>query len=597
MTPTAAAEAKQKSVDEVVAKTKELQYVPVGLVIPSKHNPRRRRNPEKDAELLESVRKDGVIQAIVVRPLTASVQTILDLEQKYKAIGVDQRAKFGPGEAVYEIVAGERRWEACVKSNRVDIPAAVRRLSDEQARYLQIVENLQREDISPLDEGRAFRALLQQGKTAQEIAETIGKGKSPRYVYARAKLCDLIPGVMDWMDAGKISAGHGDLLSRLQAEGQKNAMRWLESMEKHTSAIPGVRDLDGWIKTHVHIALDTGPWKKADATLVPTAGACSACPKNSAVNAEAFPEAKRATCIDPACFNMKLKAWHERQDKEIKEGNKSGSPAKPAPAPSSGANQPARVKTVPQLGPKKLEALHRALLHVHDADKRWAELVRKGATDAQLKARLGDEHIRAAAASQAVEYQGGANPRIWFSMDRRKKPDLHGAGLIAAVRDLLQIPTPEQAKAAAKEKIERARAQKAEEKARRLRTIEDRVNGATFLALSNKAALDAWTLKKLGPTIMFEAWDAGLHLDAFAQEVLKWPKPKQGSTYTYNEVRKYVDRVKFSARSYSLVIALMLWSYNPPQKFAELASHFVNTKAIKRQVLAQMKAETRKGKR
>lgn len=595
----------------VEADQPDLEHIAIGLIIPSQTNPRRKRNPERDAELLESVHRDGVLQPIMLRPIHSTIQSIVFVEDHYRKLlgspesgqpgqrkDLPRRCTFGPGEEIYEIIAGQRRWEAAVKAGKATIPAVVRKVKDDRVLYLQIIENLQREDISPIDEGRGFRVLLSQGKTAQEIADqvSVGKTKSARYIYARAKLVDLIPGIQSALETGRLSPGHGDLLVRLQHEGQKRALRYIEDMQSRIGQAPVVRALDEWIKNTLHISLDSGPWKKDDATLVPEAGACSACQKNSAVNPEVFPEAKRATCIDSVCFSAKLKAWSERQAAKAKEQEKAVPASKPASRPpaqlTSRFGKSFGPTTVQKLGPDKKAALTRALHHFADADKRWGNLVRSGATDAQIKVALGAELGDGGSQGPGmtpVTYKGGTNPAIWFGASNQGKPHLHGAGLIAAVRELLAIPTPEQAKEAAKAEKLRARSLQIQQQRKRAQELKWRIEDAVFVEVAKKATLDPWMLRTIGPDVLFEAWHAGLRLDHLAQFALNWPKPKN-EIYDYKEVKQHVKGVNLTANQ---VIAMMVWMYST-LKFPEVAKHFkVNPARIRQRVSAEMRAEVK----
>lgn len=147
--------------------------IPLDRIVPSKTNPRKTFPAESLAELAESIKKLGVLQPILLRPAPG--------------------APLDP-EPFYEIVAGERRFRASKLAGMTTIPATVRDISDMEMLELQIIENLQREDLHPLEEAESYEALLEQHKedpdyTVDHVAATLGKSRA--YIYARMKLCAL----------------------------------------------------------------------------------------------------------------------------------------------------------------------------------------------------------------------------------------------------------------------------------------------------------------------------------------------------------------------------------------------------------------------
>jgi ParB/RepB/Spo0J family partition protein len=148
---------------------------------------------EKFRELVASVRQLGVLQPIMVRPLHR-----------------------GPGlEALppWEIVMGERRWRAAGEVGLAEIPATVRDLDDRAAEQLRLTENLQREDLRPLDEARGFRRLLDMGWAVDDLVEKLNRSRSA--IYARLKLLDLAPSVQRHVETGKMPASHAEAIAAL----------------------------------------------------------------------------------------------------------------------------------------------------------------------------------------------------------------------------------------------------------------------------------------------------------------------------------------------------------------------------------------------
>jgi ParB/RepB/Spo0J family partition protein len=304
---------------ETTPRASDLQHISVSLIVPSRNNPRKTRNPAKDTELLESIRTGEVWQPIVLRPRKATAEDVKAWEAALKSIKVGSSAIFGPGDPIHEIVAGHRRWEASIQAGKLTIPAVIRNLSDEQALEVTIIENLQREDIDPLDEGAGFAALRKldpKKYTIEYMAERTKKGpRGPRYVYQAMQRDNLIPELKVHFRSGNISASHVDLLCRLTASGQMNALK--EGLFDWNKETRSVRELDQWIKQRIHLQLDAAPWKKDDPNLVPKAGACSNCQKNTTVNPHLDPDAKRATCTDPSCYQEKKQAHLIQIEKTI----------------------------------------------------------------------------------------------------------------------------------------------------------------------------------------------------------------------------------------------------------------------------------------
>ena len=207
---------------QIQAPPGDLLHVSLDSIVLSTTNPRKQFDGPKFDELVESVRQHGVLQPVLLRPRDLDCMTGEPL----------------PGEShvgdAYELVVGERRFRAAVKTGKSEIPAFVRDLSDAEAMELQIVENLQRQDVSALEEAAGYLALVErleadgnaEGKTRPNlVAEIAGKvGKSERYVYARMKLSELAPEVKDAIASGRIPVSHGDELVRLPRAEQAEAM-------------------------------------------------------------------------------------------------------------------------------------------------------------------------------------------------------------------------------------------------------------------------------------------------------------------------------------------------------------------------------------
>jgi ParB family chromosome partitioning protein len=157
----------------------ELQQLPVGAIRPNRHQPRKRLDSESVSELAESVRVQGVVQPVLVRPA-------------------------GDG---YELIAGERRWRAARSAGLATIPAIVREAEDRDALLLALVENVARENLSAVEEARAYATLLDEfGLTLGDVAERVGRSKPS--VSNRLRLLDLPEDVLALVERGQLTEGH-----------------------------------------------------------------------------------------------------------------------------------------------------------------------------------------------------------------------------------------------------------------------------------------------------------------------------------------------------------------------------------------------------
>ena len=162
--------------------TEKFMFLDLALIEPSRTNPRKTFDAAKLQELATSIKAIGLHQPVVVRPLPASrvADTSIDT-----ATGKPRKVR-----PTYELVCGERRYRASKLAGMDDISALIRDLTDDQVMEIQIVENLQRDDLSELEEAEGYEQLMKHsGLTADQVGEKIGKSRA--YVYARLKLIDL----------------------------------------------------------------------------------------------------------------------------------------------------------------------------------------------------------------------------------------------------------------------------------------------------------------------------------------------------------------------------------------------------------------------
>lgn len=169
--------------------------LPVDSVRPNPHQPRRHFDQEALEELAESVRAHGVVQPIVVVPADGG----------------------------YVLVAGERRWRAARLAGLAEVPALVRDLDPRAMTEVALVENLQREDLTPIEEAHAYQALQEEfGLTQEEIARRVGKSRSQ--VANTLRLLTLDPEVQAMVDAGDLSFGHAKVLLSVAAAAEQRRL-------------------------------------------------------------------------------------------------------------------------------------------------------------------------------------------------------------------------------------------------------------------------------------------------------------------------------------------------------------------------------------
>ncbi|HSV56554.1 MAG TPA: ParB/RepB/Spo0J family partition protein [Magnetospirillaceae bacterium] len=269
-------------------------------------------------EIIERIPLDSIVPAPGNRRIGGMDETQLaELAESIKMIGVQQPAVVRrSGGSHYELVAGERRWLASRLAGLDYLPCVVRELTDAQAMHIRIVENLQREDIHPLDEADGFAELREAGFDAEAVAREIGR--SAVYVYQRLKLRDLIPAARALLVDRRISAGHANLIARLPDAQQKEVIDEIINIINDRE-IPSIRGLDKWIRNEILMQLSGAAWKMDDETLLPVAGACRICPKRSGAAPELFGDlGKKDQCTDRECFRAKGQAMVARRREELK---------------------------------------------------------------------------------------------------------------------------------------------------------------------------------------------------------------------------------------------------------------------------------------
>jgi len=243
---------------------------------------------------------------------------LLQLAESIKAVGVQQPAIVRAVNKHYQLVAGERRWRASKLAGKETLPCVVRELDDLTVLKIQTIENLQREDIHPLDEADGYARLIDQaGYGVELVAQELGKSIS--YVYQRLKLRDLIKEARTLFVEGKITAGHAILIARLEPEQQKEICE--KGLRDWGGNLASVRELGDWIHENILMELSKVTWKLDDAELLPAAGSCLNCYKRSGYHPDLFADVctnKKDYCTDRHCFAEKGEAMVSRRKEELK---------------------------------------------------------------------------------------------------------------------------------------------------------------------------------------------------------------------------------------------------------------------------------------
>ena len=256
--------------------------MPLDAITPSPLNPRREFGKTELAELAASIRENGVLQPILVRPSAE------------------------PGR--YELVAGERRWRASHLAELAEIPAVIREIPDDQVRTLALLENLQRKDLHPIEEADGLAALHHDGMAVSDIAAKIGKHIN--YVYGRIKLADLSPKARKLYRAGHISHAAALLVARLPSnEDRDTAAKYIAERSDGEDPM-GTYELRHYLDSNFLLKLAGASFPKDIADYVAGTPACTTCPKRTGNQRALFADVKDAdTCTDPTCFAQKKAAF------------------------------------------------------------------------------------------------------------------------------------------------------------------------------------------------------------------------------------------------------------------------------------------------
>jgi ParB family transcriptional regulator, chromosome partitioning protein len=263
------------------------EWIPVNHITRSTNNARKKFDGKEFDDLVESIRTQGVIQPILIRPLDY-------------ASGDNEQVK-------YRIVAGERRWRAMKKVGIIGakIPAIIREMDDDQAFELMTIENLHREGLSPLEEAESFKAYLERKgpEFIDHLAEKVGK--HPGYIRRRVRVMNLAPEILAAWESGEIVYGHCEQLIRLEASDAAEVFR------------KEIQDRPSWegpvTVSDLKMTIDVFQPQLESARF--DTGACQNCPDSSALQLKLFDMAGDAKpgCANRECFERKTVEYLDRE--------------------------------------------------------------------------------------------------------------------------------------------------------------------------------------------------------------------------------------------------------------------------------------------
>lgn len=242
----------------------QTQYNPRGKVI----------HDDAFRDLVSSIVEKGVLVPLIVRP---------DVETKK-----------------FSVVAGHRRLAASVMAGLKEIPCQVMKLNDQEAAEVAIIENLQRQEVHPIDEGEAYRRLHEAMKMElKDIAVRVGKDL--KYVKKRLYLTNLTEPLRNQYRVGQMKDGHAELISRLAPTDQALAFK---AMKQGYSSVP---ELGDWIKEHLYAPLEHQPWL-GNLEAMKAVGACTTCPQQKD---GLFLTYTAGACVDMKCWRQKMAKYIE----------------------------------------------------------------------------------------------------------------------------------------------------------------------------------------------------------------------------------------------------------------------------------------------
>ncbi len=277
----------------------QIQYIKTNQLHDSGMNPRKEFDQDSIDQLAESIKQVGILQPIIAR---------LNTTVKKKQI------------PIYEVICGARRLSAAAIAELEEVPVIVRELTDEEAFDLMITENLQRKDVSPLEEAIAYQSLINKG-TYDVGSLSIRFGKSESYIRHRIKLNDLISEFKDLLRKEVINLSAALEISKLNQDNQIDLYneKYIDKDRFTYWQAPSLKELKRYIDNNYMLNLSEAPFSLEDSTLGPF-GSCIGCHFNTASETLLFPDSpEHGKCINITCFKEKKNRHIEREIQRVQD--------------------------------------------------------------------------------------------------------------------------------------------------------------------------------------------------------------------------------------------------------------------------------------
>lgn len=262
----------------------------------SRTNPRKEFSEDALNELAASIKEKGLIEPLLVR--------------------YDEVVK------IYEIVCGERRFRAAQIAGLSEIPCIVKKLTDQQVVEIQIVENMQRTDLSPIEEAQGYKMLIDvHGYSWDDLAAKIGKSK--QYIHTRMHLITLIPQFQKMLQAGKLKLSQAEQIIRLvDPEDQKKLIKKIYSNVSEDWSDVDIDTIKSTIEDDFLLQLKRAPFLVKSKDLNP--GPCAKCTKRTGAHPDLFGEdlSKQDACQDPTCWKSKKEQYKKQITNKFKSKSK-----------------------------------------------------------------------------------------------------------------------------------------------------------------------------------------------------------------------------------------------------------------------------------
>lgn len=289
-------------------------------------------NPRKKFvldDLLSSIPIHGIVQRLLVRPLpllSPSLSSIPNGGEGVRRTGEEAAAgNESRNEVQFELVCGERRYRAARELGLTEVPVEVRAMSDRDVREIQLLENLDREDLLPLEEAAGYAQLIADKVFGETIAENVNGlcaklGRQRSHIYNQLALLKLSDPAQEAIAKGDLPVSIGYRLGKVPGEKlQAKALKKILKGGAYQQCMTA-RDAEAFLAREFQLDLKAAPFDIEDKTLDPQAGPCGECPYRSGNAPEEFPDIKSPhVCTHPDCYRHKADASRERQLQEYRD--------------------------------------------------------------------------------------------------------------------------------------------------------------------------------------------------------------------------------------------------------------------------------------